>query len=101
MIASDLARAAVVGVFLGIDLSGHLTFGAVLVLGACGLGVGFFQPAFGGIIPLVVEAPMLPSANSRLGIARQGRRLTLVTSRRAPSSAPWAARPTSRASLPG
>ena len=73
MIASDLARAAVVGVFFAVDLTGHLTFGAVLALGACfGLGVGFFQPAFGGIIPLVVEAPLLPSANSWLGIARQG-----------------------------
>jgi MFS family permease len=73
MIASDIARAAVVGVFLAIDLSGHLTFGAVLALAACfGLADGFFQPAFGGIIPLVVETPMLPSASSWLGIARQG-----------------------------
>src|SRR3989440_6543217 len=73
MIASDLARAAVVAVFLGVDATGHLSFGAVLVLAACfGLGMGFFQPAFGGIIPLVVETPMLASANSWLGIARQG-----------------------------
>src|SRR3954447_6039437 len=73
MIASDVARAAVVGVFLAIDLSGHLTFAAVLALAACfGLADGFFQPAFGGIIPLVVETPMLPSASSWLGIARQG-----------------------------
>jgi hypothetical protein len=70
---SDISRAAVVGVFLAIDLSGHLTFGAVLALAACfGLADGFFQPAFGGIIPLVVETPMLPSASSWLGIARQG-----------------------------
>jgi hypothetical protein len=35
------------------------------VLAACfGLADGFFQPAFGGIIQLVVEPPMLPSANS-------------------------------------
>jgi len=73
MIASDLARAAVVGVFLAVDATGHLSFGAVLALAACfGLGMGFFQPAFGGIIPLVVETPMLASANSWLGIARQG-----------------------------
>ena len=73
MIASDVARAAVVGAFLAVELSGHLTFAAVLVLAACfGLADGFFQPAFGGIIPLVVEAPLLPSANSWLGIARQG-----------------------------
>ena len=73
MIASDLARAAVVGVFLAVDATGHLGFGSVLALAACfGLGMGFFQPAFGGIIPLVVETPMLASANSWLGIARQG-----------------------------
>jgi hypothetical protein len=45
----------------------------VLVLATCfGAADGFFQPAFGGIVPLVVETPMLPAANSWLGIARQG-----------------------------
>ena len=37
-----------------------------------GLADGFFQPAFGGIVPLVVEQPMLASANSWLGVARNG-----------------------------
>lgn len=73
MIGSDLARAAVMTAFLAVDASGHLTFAWVLVLAALfGLGDGFFQPAFSGIVPLVVETPMLPSANSWLGIARQG-----------------------------
>jgi MFS family permease len=73
MIGSDLARAVITGVFLAVDLAGHLTLGSVLVLAAAfGLADGFFQPAFGGIVPLVVEAPMLPSANSWIGIARQG-----------------------------
>jgi MFS family permease len=73
MIASDLARAVVTGAFLAVDLSGNLTLATVLVLAALfGLADGFFQPAFGGIVPLVVEAPMLPSANSWLGIAQQG-----------------------------
>ena len=72
MICSDLARAVVVGVFLVIELSGHVTLPAVLGLALCfGLGSGFFQPAFNGIVPLVVEAPMLASANSWLEIARQ------------------------------
>jgi MFS family permease len=72
MICSDLARAVVVGVFLAIEVSGHLTFPAVLGLAVCfGLGSGFFQPAFSGIVPLVVETPMLASANSWLNIARQ------------------------------
>lgn len=73
MIGSDLARAGIIGVFLGLELTGRLTFGAVLAL-ACGFGLaqGFFQPAFSGIVPLVVESPLLASANSWLGIARQG-----------------------------
>ena len=73
MIASDLSRAAVATVFCVIDASGHLTLTSVLVLAACfGLADGFFQPAFGGIVPLVVESPMLASANSWLAIGRRG-----------------------------
>ena len=60
-------------VFCVIDATGHLNLGIVLALAVCfGLADGFFQPAFGGIVPLVVEQPILPSANSWLGIARQG-----------------------------
>ncbi len=73
MISSDLARCVVMVVFLAIDVSGHLSLASVLVLAVLfGLADGFFQPAFGGIVPLVVEQPLLPSANSWLGIARQG-----------------------------
>lgn len=73
MISSDLARAAVMLVFFAIEATGHLRLTDVLVLAVLfGLADGFFQPAFGGIVPLVVEQPMLPSANSWLGIARQG-----------------------------
>ena len=73
MIASDLARAAVMLVFFAIDATGHLSLGSVFALAVCfGLADGFFQPAFGGIVPLVVEQPILPSANSWIGIARQG-----------------------------
>ena len=73
MISSDVVRAGVTGVFFLIDATGHLSMAQVLVLAACfGAADGFFQPAFGGIVPLVVEQPMLPSANSWLGIARQG-----------------------------
>ena len=73
MIGSDLARAAVMGVFFALDVSGHLGMSGVLVLAVLfGAADGFFQPAFGGIVPLVVDTPMLPSANSWIGIARQG-----------------------------
>jgi MFS family permease len=73
MISSDLARAAVVAAFLAVELSGHMTLAAVLALSAAfGLADGFFQPAFSGIVPLVVDMPLLPSANSWLSVARQG-----------------------------
>ena len=72
MIGSDIARAGVMTVFFALDASGHLGMNAILVLAVLfGAGDGFFQPAFGGIVPLVVETPMLASANSWVGIARQ------------------------------
>jgi MFS family permease len=37
-----------------------------------GLGDGFFYPAVGGMVPLVVDTPLLPSANSLMGVARWG-----------------------------
>ena len=73
MISSDLARAVVTAVFLALEVSGHMSMTSILVLAVLfGAADGFFQPAFGGIVPLVVEQPLLPSANSWLGIARQG-----------------------------
>ena len=72
MIGSDLARALFVGILAALDASGRLSFPAILVLVTLiGLADGFFQPAFGGIVPLVVEQPMLASANSMLNVARQ------------------------------
>src|ERR1051325_6472333 len=73
MIASDLARFVVVGVLAIFDASGHLSFELLLVLTFLnGLGDGFFFPAVGGIVPLVVEQAALPSANSLIGVARWG-----------------------------
>jgi MFS family permease len=73
MISSDLARAVVIAAFAALDATGHLSLDAILVLALLfGFGDGFFQPAFSGIVPLVVEQPLLPSANSWLGIARNG-----------------------------
>src|SRR5207253_1843712 len=37
-----------------------------------GLATGFFTPALGGLVPLVVEEPRLGSANALIGMARQG-----------------------------
>jgi DHA3 family tetracycline resistance protein-like MFS transporter len=72
MIGSDLARAVLVAVLAVIDGTGHLSLPIVMGLAAAiGFADGFFHPAFGGIVPLVVEQPLLASANSMLSIARQ------------------------------
>lgn len=71
MIVSDLARAAVVAVLAFADASGQLTFQLWLVIGVLyGLADGFFYPAFGGIVPLVVEDRQVASANALLGVSR-------------------------------
>jgi MFS family permease len=71
MIVSDLARCAAVAALAGLDASGRLDFAALLVLATVmGLGDGFFYPAFGGIVPLLVEPSAVPSANAMIGIAR-------------------------------
>jgi MFS family permease len=73
MIGSDIARACVIGTFFALEATGHVSLTAILVLATLfGAADGFFQPAFQGIVPLVVEQPMLPSANSWLGVARNG-----------------------------
>ena len=73
MIGSDLARAVLVGVLAVVDGTEHLSLGSIMVLAAAiGFADGFFQPAFGGIVPLVVDQPVLASANSMLSVARQG-----------------------------
>jgi MFS family permease len=73
MIASDLARLVVIAILAGFDATGHLSFTTLAVLAfLAGLGDGFFFPAFGGIVPLVVEQASLASANSLIGVARWG-----------------------------
>src|SRR5438128_6959769 len=70
MIGSDLARAVLVGVLAVIEGAGHLGLPSLMVLAAAiGFADGFFHPAFGGILPLVVEQPLLASASSMLSIA--------------------------------
>lgn len=71
MVLSDLARLAAVGTLAGFDASGRLGFPLLLVLAILmGLGDGFFYPAFGGIVPLLVEPSAVPSANAMIGVAR-------------------------------
>jgi len=73
MIISDLARLAAVGALAAVDATGHLDFTLIVILATLmGLGDGFFYPAFGGMVPLVVEPGAIPSANSLIGVARWG-----------------------------
>ena len=56
MILSDVWRFFAVGALAVLDASGHLGLGSLVVLaGLAGLGDGFFYPAVGGIIPLVLD----------------------------------------------
>ncbi|MGE5690687.1 MAG: MFS transporter [Pseudomonadota bacterium] len=72
MILSDLARFGIVGALVVCDATDTLSFG-LLIAFAVGVGLadGFFHPAFGGIVPLVVEQPLLASANTLIGLSRQ------------------------------
>ena len=73
MVASDVGRFLAIGALAGLDASGHLSFGLLIAFAVLGgLGEGFFVPAFGGMVPLVVDTPLLASANALVGIARQG-----------------------------
>jgi MFS family permease len=73
MIASDVARFVIIGGLAIVDASGQLTFAILLALAVgFGLADGFFYPAAGGIVPLVVDSQELASANTLIGISRQG-----------------------------
>jgi MFS family permease len=73
MIGSDLIRCGVIGALAVTDATGHLSFPLLLGFAvAFGLGDGFFYPAFGGIVPLVVESHQLASANTLIAASRQG-----------------------------
>ena len=73
MIVSDAIRFAAVGGLALVDASGHLSLGWIVAFAiVVGLGDGFFYPAFGGMVPLVVDKTMIASANSVIGVARWG-----------------------------
>lgn len=73
MIASDVARLAIIGGLAGVDAAGHLSFPLLLAFAVgFGLADGFFYPAAGGIVPLVVDSHELASANTLIGVSRQG-----------------------------
>jgi len=72
MIVSDLARFGVIGALALTDASGGLTFPLLIAFAiGFGLGDGFFYPAFGAIVPLVVEPHHIASANTLITLSRQ------------------------------
>jgi MFS family permease len=72
MIISDVARLTVMVALAAIDFAGELNIGLLVALAVCyGLGDGFFYPAFGGIVPLVVDQHHIASANALIGLSRQ------------------------------
>jgi MFS family permease len=73
MLVSDAARFGTIGALAAIDATGHLSIGLLCGIAfAEGLSTGFFTPALGGLVPMIVEEPGLGSANALLGMARQG-----------------------------
>jgi len=73
MLVSDAARFGVIAVLVVVDTTGHLSIGSLAAIAFVeGLATGFFTPALGGLIPLVVDPPGLGSANALIGLARQG-----------------------------
>jgi MFS family permease len=72
LIGSDLARAVLIAGLAVVDAAANLQFGVLIVFVALhGLASGLFQPAFGGILPLLVEESTLGSANALIGVSRQ------------------------------
>jgi MFS family permease len=72
MLVSDVARFLVIGALAAVDGTGNLTIGFLASIAFVeGLATGFFTPALGGLIPLVVDEPRLGSANALIGLARQ------------------------------
>lgn len=72
MIISDLSRCAVMVALFAIDVGGNLELWSLIVLAVLyGAGDGFFYPAYGGIVPLVVDEHHLASANALTGLSRQ------------------------------
>ena len=72
MIVSDLSRCAVMIALFAVDVSGGLALWSLIALAVLyGAGDGFFYPAYGGIVPLVVDEHHLASANALTGLSRQ------------------------------
>src|SRR5829696_5903482 len=73
MLISDAARCGIIAALAVFDATGHISIELLASIAFVeGLATGFFAPALGGLIPLVVEGPVLGSANALIGMARQG-----------------------------
>jgi len=65
MLSSDFLRAGIVGLIAALAVSGRLEVWHILVMSVCfGVVDAFFFPAYVAVVPEVVAASDLPSANS-------------------------------------
>ncbi len=72
LLLSDVLCAVIVGLIAVLDISGQLQLWHILVMSACfGAADAFFYPAYSSVIPDIVEASDLPSANSLRSISLQ------------------------------
>lgn len=70
MLSSDVLRVGIVGLVALLAISGRLELWHVLVMSALfGVVDAFFYPAYGAIVPDIVEESDLPSANSLRSIS--------------------------------
>jgi hypothetical protein len=73
MVGADLVRMASQGASAGLLLSGHAHVWELALLQACyGAATAFFNPAATGLVPSVVSAERLQSANALRGLAQGG-----------------------------
>ncbi|MER6359855.1 MFS transporter [Kitasatospora sp. NPDC001527] len=72
MLAADVLRCAVQGVFAALLATGHASVPVMVALvSVWGLGEGVFLPSLGALVPsLVRREERLPDANTLLGLAR-------------------------------
>ena len=73
MIISDLARCACMVVLFAVDVTGNLELWSLIALAVLyGAGDGFFYPAYGGIVPLVVDEHVRTNMRQLLEDIRNG-----------------------------
>ena len=98
MLISDAARCAIIAALAVLDATGHISIEVLAAVAFVeGLATGFFAPALGGLVPLIVEGPhaRLGQRADRHGAPGQPADRPFAWRR---SCTAWRARPSSSAS---